>query len=291
MIRNCMFIWHDASSCIIFPLLVSFTGSVQIDQLAQWSSVSESRILIFMTAHTGRGGQSEGAQSVYLKCWPTFVRNGTLSNADLILHDNGDMDYDDLVTLMQAFPNPIKKIIKGVNPGYQRGALQSIDQALQGGWFDGYDWVIRVNPDVLILNETPLLAMMGREPTYRGIFANCNNFCEAPCSGQRVHTDFFAFRPDYIPKNAFSGWNWTNTTNAEDYATNIAFKDILAQHFEGWIIVRNVDQKCRVRSDVLWHGHDMSEECVLEDRNGMAIASSSLSGDDVIMKIGRAQFW
>ena len=29
---------------------------------------------------------------------------------------------------------------------------QSVDDALHNGWFDNYDWVIRINPDVMIMD-------------------------------------------------------------------------------------------------------------------------------------------
>ena len=33
------------------------------------------------------------------------------------------------------------------NPGYQGGAILSLVVDYKKGWFEGYDWVVRVNPD------------------------------------------------------------------------------------------------------------------------------------------------
>ena len=39
------------------------------------------------------------------------------------------------------------------NPGKQEGALYSMHVALQRGWFSGYEWVLRINPDVYIYDD------------------------------------------------------------------------------------------------------------------------------------------
>jgi hypothetical protein len=43
------------------------------------------------------------------------------------------------------------------NPGYQDGAILAIREAFKNHWFDDYDWVIRLNPDVLIRSNSFLL--------------------------------------------------------------------------------------------------------------------------------------
>ena len=57
--------------------------------------------------------------------------------------------------------------------------------SLRQGWFDSYDWVIRVNPDVIIYDERPLLALM-RQPRTEGVFANCGG-SEMACT-DAAHT-------------------------------------------------------------------------------------------------------
>ena len=39
------------------------------------------------------------------------------------------------------------------NHGYQSGAMYAMWIPLAKGWFEGYDWVIRINPDVFPLDD------------------------------------------------------------------------------------------------------------------------------------------
>ena len=81
------------------------------------------------------------------------------------------------------------------NPGYQEGAIMAMGDAVANDWFAPYDWIVRLNPDVLIRDDDFLLRTM-RNETVDGIFAMCPN-------PGRVHTDFFAVRPKVIAKKAF----------------------------------------------------------------------------------------
>lgn len=81
------------------------------------------------------------------------------------------------------------------NPGWHEGAILALTRALEGKWFDAYDWIIRINPDVIIRDERFLLDNM-LDKDVDGIFASCyRNNCTAGCTGNLVHTDFFAVRP------------------------------------------------------------------------------------------------
>jgi len=89
------------------------------------------------------------------------------------------------------------------NPGYQEGAILALVEAYKKGWFGGYDWVVRVNPDVLIRNDTFLLQSMANN-SISGIFDDC---LDRPCDGGRncvhrkIHTDFFAIRPAAVSRD------------------------------------------------------------------------------------------
>jgi len=62
-------------------------------------------------------------------------------------------------------------------------------------WFDGYDWVIRLNPDVLIRRDTWLLQQL-HNTSVDGIFIDWRyHYRSGRFKGNRVFTDFFAFRP------------------------------------------------------------------------------------------------
>ena len=94
------------------------------------------------------------------------------------------------------------------------------------------------------------------------VLANCHH-CDAPCLSEpkalRVHTDFFAVRPNKLSINAFSSWKpflrGESGTNyvAEVRATEEAFKDILANHEEAWVIPKKIGKLCRVEQAGMWH--------------------------------------
>jgi hypothetical protein len=56
-------------------------------------------------------------------------------------------------------------------------------------WFDGYDWVIRLNPDVLIRRDTWIRQTM-MNTSVDGIFVDFSSKRKG-----RFHSDFYAFRP------------------------------------------------------------------------------------------------
>ena len=99
--------------------------------------------------------------------------------------------------------------------GYQGGAMGAMREAVAQNWFDSYDWIVRVNPDVLIRNDEWLLQTMRNEST-DAIFVDCpiewvkldDKGKPAIQYGLRkpgdfIHSDFFAVRPRAIPKDAF----------------------------------------------------------------------------------------
>jgi hypothetical protein len=177
------------------------------------------RIGIYMTTH-----QSSSHLGFLHKCWPFATEKlQLLQQADLIYYTSASWDTipHDLfksmkfnnVTIYQYKEKEIKKSTpkpiyknggdKGeplnkdemrqfksmVRRRKQYGAKLAMLDPYLNHWFDGYDWIIRLNPDVLIRNDTWLLeqmrldhvqAILGMFP-YRNISA--------------FHSDFYAFRP------------------------------------------------------------------------------------------------
>jgi len=230
---------------------------------------SRNDILIFFTTSASK------AHIRYLKkCWPALMRTQLpiLSKADILLHSNGAMHESDLKEIIAAFPNQVQRVVLHDNPGFQAGALQSMAQGVEKGWFENYKWVIRINPDVVILNEEPLLELMTNSNgnSTAGIFANCQSSCTALFHNHekrkdvktcvvRIHTDFYAFRPEYINKTAWK--QWVNATNAENFATSVGFKNMLDQHLDAWLVPRNSDKNgaCRVHTNFIIHQHSEQE--------------------------------
>ena len=60
-----------------------------------------------------------------------------------------------------------------------------LQMAEREGWFDGYDWVIRLNPDVIIRSDAHLLPLFARS-NVDAVFASCPTRM-APALRLRVH--------------------------------------------------------------------------------------------------------
>ncbi len=56
-----------------------------------------------------------------------------------------------------VFRNNYLQVHEEPNPGYQEGAMLALSVAGGNRWFRPYDWVIRLNPDVLILTQMEAL--------------------------------------------------------------------------------------------------------------------------------------
>merc|ERR1719343_1122897 len=101
--------------------------------------------------------------------------------------------------------------------------MKAMHDAFSNDWFQGYDWVIRINPDVIIYDEGRLFSFMDM-PNMSGIFVACCwgnfhykkwQFKKDSCS---LSSDFFAVRPDKLSKDAWASYKTFG--NAEKHATS-----------------------------------------------------------------------
>jgi hypothetical protein len=239
------------------------------------------KTLIYITTHL-----SETHLAFLRQCWPAMLRNGRLfpqSDVTMFVTMRGGgsagavaaLAINDTSLLRQVFHSSNNFTLHALpNPGYQQGAMLAMVEGFERGWFDGYDWVIRLNPDVLLRNETFLLEQM-HDPRIYGIFADCYdrvcdhgggnnnnsnkniNMTEALLCARkkRIHTDFMAFRPWSVDRHAFRD---TNSSNAEWQATFV-FESILAN--VAWIDAGPMRGQCRIRgtNSPAQHIHDMSQ--------------------------------
>jgi hypothetical protein len=119
------------------------------------------RIAVYMTTH-----QSEQHLQFLEKCWPHATNHlPLLQHADLIYYYGRDPNATN--TALEPPMRVLKQlqfhnitIRQFENLGYQVGAKQAMVDAFEHGWFDGYDWIVRLNPDVLIRNDTWFLEQM-----------------------------------------------------------------------------------------------------------------------------------
>jgi len=242
--------------------IVNFTSGMSAVSL-ETGITSLLRVVLFVTTVGSK------QHLAFLSCQAgLFSRLPRLSNADAILSvglpklSAGEgtappkevRRYEQLV---RDWPCRRKTVRFIKNLGYQAGAVEATHIAFSSGWFDGYDWVIRMNPDVVIYNENPLFDFMER-PDNWGVFAGCNpgepcrqhSGCGLKRKGFWTHTDFNAVRPDRLPRDAFNVSG--KKVHAESHAT-MAFQDIFSARTDAYIWNQDVDHNCRIRGGGVWH--------------------------------------
>ena len=117
--------------------------------------------------------------------------------------------------------NPVSRAQK------QFGAMQALSQAALLQWFDGYDWVIRLNPDVIVRDDTFLVDVIKNDPRATALLINCDGVNNST----RAHTDFFALKPEALRLNAFLH---PSNPNAE-YSFTHDIQSILESGGHRWI--------------------------------------------------------
>lgn len=197
-------------------------------------------------------------------CWPIVARrSGLLQLCDVLFFATSDT-YSTATSPSSLFQDYVQNLIgpsyptNGTkiqsvlmpNPGYQEGAILAMHEAMTHRWFDGYDWVIRLNPDVLVMDDGWIIDTMA-DPDVDAIFSSCE---------WGVHTDFMIFRPRVLGAESF---NSTTFPIAEQEAT-FEFRNVTdhgrhrmlpgQQHAPGW---------CRVtgKESPVVHDHNMVPEC------------------------------
>jgi len=145
------------------------------------------------------------------RCWPAATaRSRLLRDADVRVYSAGEVDAEARAAIAKAYPGRDVAIDAVANPGKLLGAMLPLARAEAAGWFDGYDWVIRLNPDVIIRDDGPIAALLARRDL-DGVFVDCNRHVNNRAPARlnpfgrvsQVHSDFTAFRPAALPRGAF----------------------------------------------------------------------------------------
>jgi hypothetical protein len=217
---------------------------------SKWSDV---KIAIYMTTHLPE------SHLIYFLCWYDAIqRMDIFTYADLILYTSSQPTSMQLALL--PFRNTIVKQYN--NTGYQNGAIQAmIDPYIENvTWFDGYDWVIRLNPDVLIRNDTWLIQTM-LNTSIDGIFHDCFNSKNYSKPNPKLHTDFYAFRPSAVDRDMVLK---SKSKNAEFHITGV-FRNIYNAGRFAFVEGASNSRpgRCRIEGEKspVVHSHDLWKAC------------------------------
>jgi len=219
-------------------------------------SLENLRVLLFVTTHL-----PPSHVEFLEKCWPGLISNSALlQHADVLVYTASEPPSD---VLQVAFRGKQVRVEQYVNPGYQAGAMLAMEAGTSGRWFDGYDWVIRVNPDVLILNDDFLIKNMA-DHDVDAIFADCHDGnCTSHCTDAFVNSDFFAVRTSQLGPASFIqvGRDFDNA----EHQVGAAFKRIMENGRDRWIPGTNMHGTCRIHGSKVpvLHSHTVLTQCPL----------------------------
>jgi len=139
-------------------------------------------------------------------------------------------------------PNKNISVVYGTNTGYQRGAIQGIIDLVYYGWSTQYNWIIRINPDVMILDEIPLLNAMNR-PGISLVLADCG--AGHIYSKRLIHSDFFAAKNFELTQKILH-IRTPRQVHAEKIITHI-FSQSIKMGRAAWLASGNDGSGCRIR--------------------------------------------
>lgn len=209
--------------------------------------------------------------SQFKNIWPFALRKSDLlRNSDVLIHATVTLNdrsnaYNQknktalaktpdhlcrgLSQAVRFFPNRNITIRFIENPGYQAGAIKSMVDGYRQGWFAPYDWVIRLNGDTVIYDDTRLAAFM-QESNCSAVLSNCARSLQDPV---KVMSDFFAFRPDRVDYSTW-GLDWWSRLNAEHWTTE-AFQAVIDLRNHRWIQSLSKYIACRIVQQDITHQH------------------------------------
>ena len=225
------------------------------------------RTLIYLTTHCSR------CHLVHLQsCWPgTLRRAELLSKADVLLYAGRSHvpppSIGEVVAWVDALarlPNlNVSLAWSTLNAGYQAGAIAPLVDAVRGGWFTLYDWIVRSNPDVSIVDAMPVEARLVQRNTSAVLF-RCTGSVRDP---NRVLSDFFISRPTAMVARL---WGSGNISNAESQTTAVFHNAIESGAAVVWSknsIDLNTMHLCRVASHGIRHDHRHCNKIGIRNRS------------------------
>ena len=222
------------------------------------------KFLLYMTTHF------PDKHVAFLPCWKDAAeRLDIFKYADLMLYTAVDPTEEQLKFL--PFRNTIIKRYE--NNGYQEGAVQAMLDPFLGNvsWFDDYDWVMRVNPDVLIRADGWLMRTM-LNSSVDMIVHECSPDQIYGKDRITLHTDFYAIRPRIVDRDVLLA---APRDDAETHFSAVVRKTYDEGRFAYVDGAKNYQyHQCRIggRESPVLHVHEMSQFCPFyynATKNGM----------------------
>merc|ERR1711862_44586 len=146
---------------------------------------------------------SDAHVKMFKHCWPLAMQNSHLLNSSDIavyMTPKPEKVKESVALIKDVFKGRNLKYHISENQGWQRGAMLAVKEGSNLGLFDGYEWVFRLNPDVIIQNDKWFLDTMKNDANASLFYVECLFEGIKPPQVRAMHTDFFALKPGALPK-------------------------------------------------------------------------------------------
>jgi len=211
------FLFDDEIDSNAVILNASFPQTLNFDAITSTKSGSRSsKNLVYLTTHLS------SYHAKFLKfCWPAALQNSQLLNSSDIMvfatidTKNISNAIEGIDLLKTTFINQNLTIQLFENEGKQKGAIHAMRAAPRNHYFDRYEWVIRLNPDVIIQDDSWMLDTMRNDPGASLLYVRCKN---------DFNTDFFILKVSNINKNIFlqdPGKSISSSTRKGEFAEHL----------------------------------------------------------------------
>lgn len=187
------------------------------------------RTVLFVTTH-----MSEQHAACLKACWPLALENSRLLNtSDVFVYLNCEEKKRlEAIALLESTFTSQKLTIYTAQPNIedrQSGSMAALKDATDNKWFKGYDWIIRLNPDVIVRDDTFLVNVLENDPDATALLINCRG---PNATRPKIHTDFFAIKTEVLPPDIFLN---PTVRDAEDAFTNDIYDAILMRNTHRFI--------------------------------------------------------
>ena len=237
------------------------------------------RLLIYITTHWS----SEHAK--YIKyCWPQAIQHlDIFKQADFAVFSTArshsrvremhkilpeTFSFTNL-TIYQYPMDSFRPTEEGRWKGWnekQMGAALAMVEAGSHGYFDSYEWVVRVNPDVMIRKDNWLLqTMFPNAATRTSTSSNTQQpsllYVDCLAESFVMHTDFFAFRPAALPPGALAN---ASTPKGAEPALTKAMESVRSSSIQIPGTEPVTPGQCRAVGETVYHKtipYIVDEEC------------------------------
>lgn len=217
------------------------------------------RILLFVTTHL-----SSTHKQFLSTCWRQMLSQPFFHDADVIFYLTEAMTRaSDLEPLSQFTKAHVTTGVKGLLP-WARGqgpATAAMHDPHMFGIWSRYDWVIRLNPDVVVYNPDRLQRYM-ESPDVDAVLGSCSTPSTDPLD-RRVMSDFVVFRPGRINLTTAVHRRSNNggqmqELNAENDLSYI-LRPIVERNRSVWIYEKASGTNCRTKLPrEIMHDHNLA---------------------------------